>query len=119
MRALMPAAAAAAMLALAGCSSNDLAVFAVGMQEAGGTYWPDQSQSNTLECASGYGYVVEYSGVSGGQGYIYYTSYADDGVSIDLDYDDGDSYTLYLGYGETSGTYYNHPGFAWNSGWVC
>jgi hypothetical protein len=112
-------AAIAGAFFLGACSSTDLAAFAVGMQEANGTYWPDQSESNTLNCRSGYGYIVEYSGVSGNQGYIYFTNYADNGATIDVAYDDGDSYSLALAYGETSYTIYNHPGYAWNTKYSC
>ena len=35
----------AALSMLAGCSSTDLAMFNVAMEEANGTYWPDQSES--------------------------------------------------------------------------
>ncbi len=108
-----------ALVPLAACSSTDLAMFNVAMAEANGTYWPDQSDSQRYDCASGNGYVMEYAGVSGGQGYVYFTSYARDGVSIEVSYDDGDFYTLDLGYGETSTTLYNHPGYGWNSSWAC
>jgi hypothetical protein len=104
---------------LAGCSSTDMAMLAVGLQEANGTYWPDQSQSQPLECSSGNGYIMEYSGVSGGQGYLYFVSYADDYAEITVTYDDGDVYDAGISYGETSYTMYNHPGYAWNSSWVC
>jgi hypothetical protein len=43
MRASVLAAIAGAFF-LGACSSTDLAAFAVGMQEANGTYWPDQSE---------------------------------------------------------------------------
>jgi hypothetical protein len=108
-----------AALTLAGCSSQDMAMLNVGLQEANGTYWPEQSQSNILECASGYGYLTEYSGVSGGQGYLYFVSSADDYAKITVTYDDGDVYTAGISYGETSYTMYNHPGYAWNSEWIC
>lgn len=109
----------ACAIAISGCSSSDLAAFAVGLQEANGTYWPDQSQSQALECASGNGYLMEYSGVSGGQGYIYFTSYAGNSAEITVTYDDGDLYDLSLSSGETSYTIYNHPGYSWNSSWGC
>jgi hypothetical protein len=118
MRTILLAAAGAAMLAVAGCSSTDMAEFNVAMQEMNGTYWPDQSDWVSHDCASGYGYITEYSGVQNNEGYLYFTSYADD-VEIDVSYDDGDSYSLQLGYGETSYTIYNHPGFGWNTQWAC
>lgn len=109
----------AGVLALGACSSTDWAEIGVGLQEANGTYWPDQSQSQSLACSSGYGYIMEYSGVSGGQGYLYFVSYADDYAEITVTYDDGDTYDAGISYGETSYTMYNHPGFAWNSTWSC
>ena len=105
--------------AVSGCSSSDLAAFNVGLQEANGTYWPDQSQSQALECASGNGYLIEYSGVSGGQGYLYFVSYAGDYAEVTVTYDDGDVYDLGLTNGETSYTMYNHPGYSWHSSWGC
>ncbi|WP_291037990.1 hypothetical protein [Hyphomonas sp.] len=105
--------------AVSGCSSSDLAAFNVGMQEANGTYWPDQSESQPLECASGNGYLMEYSGVSGGQGYVYFVSYAGDYAEITVTYDDGDVYNVGIFNGETSDTMYNHPGYAWTSSYGC
>lgn len=112
-------AAIAGVFFLGACSSTDLAAFAVGMQEANGTYWPDQSESNTLNCGSGNGYLVEYSGVNGGQGFVYFVSYAPDYTEITVTYDDGDVYDAGISYGETSYIMYNHPGFGWNSSWAC
>lgn len=112
-------AALAGSAVLAACSSTDLAMFNVAMEEANGTYWPDQSQNQPLECGSGYGYVMEYSGVSGGQGFIYFVSYADDYTDITVTYEDGDVYTVGISPGETSYTMYNHPGYGWNSSWAC
>lgn len=109
----------AALSMLAGCSSTDLAMFNVAMEEANGTYWPDQSESKRYDCASGEGYIIEHAGVSGGEGYIYFVSYADYGVEIDVSYDDGDQYSLELDYGQTSYTLYNHPGYGWNTRWAC
>jgi hypothetical protein len=88
----MGVAAALGSLVLAGCSTADMAMLNVGLQEANGTYWPDQSQSNPLECASGNGYIMEYSGVSGGQGFVYFASYAGEYAEITVTYDDGDVY---------------------------
>lgn len=105
--------------ALAGCSSTDMAMLNVGLQEANGTYWPDQSQSQPLECASGRGYIMEYSGVRGGQGYVYFVSHAGEYAEITVTYDDGDIYDAEISPGETSYTMYNHPGYAWNSSWIC
>lgn len=112
-------AACAAAATLAACSSTDMAALNVALQEANGTYWPDQSQSQPLECGSGDGYIMEYSGVSGGEGYIYFTSYAGDYTDITVTYDDGDVYTAGISPGETSYTMYNHPGYSWNSNWTC
>lgn len=109
----------AGALALAGCSSADLAAFNVGLQEANGTYWPDQSQSQALECASGDGYLMEYSGVSGGEGFLYFVSYAGYDADITVTYEDGDVYDLSVSPGDTTYTLYNHPGYAWNSSWAC
>ncbi len=111
--------AVAGLVLLAGCSSTDLAALNVGLQEANGTTWPDQSQSQPLECSSGDGYLMEYSGVSGGQGYIYFVSYANDYAEITVTYDDGDVYDAGISYGETSYVMYNHPGYGWNSSWIC
>lgn len=66
------------LVLVAGCSSTDLAAFNAGLQEANGTVWPDQSWSKPLQCGSGNGYLMEYSGVSGGQGFVYFVSYAPD-----------------------------------------
>ncbi len=116
---LFVSAACFCLAAVSGCSSSDLAAFNVGLQEAAGTYWPDQSQSQTLECRSGNGYLIEYSGVMGGQGYVYFESYADNYVEITVTYDDGDVYNMGLDYGERSDAIYNHPGYAWTSSWGC
>lgn len=113
------AAAFTGLLAMAGCSSTDLAALNVGLQEANGTTWPDQSQSNPLECDYGGGYLMEYSGVNGGQGFIYFVSYADEYAELTVTYDDGAVYDLELQPGETSYTVYNHPGYGWNSSWAC
>jgi len=112
-------AAALSGAVLAACSSTDLAEFNVAMDEANGAYWPDQSQSQTLACGSGNGYIMEYSGASGGQGFLYFVSYADAYTDITVTYEDGDTYTAGISYGETSYTMYNHPGFGWNSAWAC
>lgn len=62
---------------------------------------------------------MEYSGVSGGQGYLYFVSYAGEYAEITVTYDDGDVYEADIVNGETSYTMYNHPGYAWNSSWIC
>ncbi len=112
-------AAAASGVILSACSSTDLAQFNVALDEMNGTYWPEQSQSQPLECNYGDGYLMEYSGVSGGQGYVYFVSYAGEYAEITVTYDDGDVYDVEISPGETSYTMYNHPGFAWNSSWAC
>lgn len=107
------------MISVSACTTADLAALNVGLQEANGTYWPDQSQSQPLNCGSGNGYIMEYSGVSNNSGYLYFVSYAGDFADITVTYDDGDVYDVGLTSGETSYTMYNHPGYAWNSSWAC
>jgi hypothetical protein len=116
---LFVSAACFCLVALSGCSSSDLAAFNVGLQEAAGTYWPDQAESQALECASGDGYLIEYSGVMGGEGYVYFESYADNYASITVTYADGDVYDMGLDGGETSDAIYKHPGYGWTSSWSC
>lgn len=91
----------------------------VALEEANGTYWPDQSQSQPMECGSGNGYLMEYSGVSGGQGYVYFTSHTNAYADLTVTYEDGDVHNVGLSAGETSYTIYNHPGYSWNSSWAC
>lgn len=66
------------LVRVAGCWSTDLAAFNFGLQEAHGPVWPDQSWSRPLQCGSGNGYLMECSGVSGGQGFICFVRYAPD-----------------------------------------
>lgn len=119
MRTAIIAAILGAGAALTGCSSTDLAAFNVAMQEANGTYWPDQSDSVSHDCASGYGFVNEFSGVSGGEGYLYFQNWAEDGALIEVSFENGSEYSFDLEYGEKTYTIHEHPGYGWNTAWSC
>jgi hypothetical protein len=66
--------AAAALLAgaITACTTAEWAEIGVALDEANGIYWPDQQNTESLECPSGSGWIVQYFGSQGGQGYNYY-----------------------------------------------
>ena len=111
--------AALMAIALTACTTAEWAEIGVALDEANGTYWPDQQYTDTLECASGMGSVVQYSGSQGGQGYNYYYNASDVEARVEAAYENGVYREFYLDPGETSDTIYNHPGHSVETVWYC
>ncbi|MAN74109.1 MAG: hypothetical protein CME84_08505 [Henriciella sp.] len=112
MKAVYVAAGACALI-LSGCESTS------------DYYYPDQSHTSDSYCDDG-GRVTRHSGVSGGQGYVYFVNHSSQSVTAFVDYADGRSdgsdfmdYSDGVEPGKTSKTWYHAPNADYSTRMIC
>jgi hypothetical protein len=110
---------AACFITLSGCSTRDIAEMTVLLQEMNGSYWPNQSSSEVLQCRSGDGYLVYESKVRSGVHYVTFHSASSQTASVSLEFSNGDRYEFSVPPNGSSGSYQNHPGYEWDYSWAC
>lgn len=109
---------AGAMLALAGCETEDLVMFNAALEEANGVQYYDSSHVDDFSMDS-FGFYRVYGGVINNQAYIRMQNYGNRTCTFGVHYDNGVSETYVLKPGQISGTTWVHPSIGGQTSWRC